>query len=383
MTTRLFAFRERVRECIGEVASRDEISRKSCRLVAGVTRGGSDESDPGYAEVDVSNRLSRITGLLVMLLLGSVGSDVKAEEKLELRLRLGKGEVYRLRLTVEQHVVQTPAAPPARAGGKESATPQAAQSVDQSVGVGYTMSVDDVDADGAMTITTKYDSVVFRQKGPAGATEYDSTKPPKVVPPSAKAFAALPGLSFRQTVTAGGTVRSVEGLDEMLAEIVRRLELPEGPARASMLKALGEQFGEGAMKQNLQDLFAIYPPGPVAVGETWARKVVVSRGFPLVIDSTYTLKGRSGGVAEVAMNARLAPNTDAAPVELGTGRMTYALSGEQHGVVRIHEATGWTQSLTTEQDVSGTLTLDTPGDKDAAIPVTVKSRVVVEPVEAK
>jgi hypothetical protein len=289
--------------------------------------------------------------------------------------------VYRLRLTVEQHVEQKPA-PSARAGRgqKQSATPQAAQSIDQSVGVGYTMSVDDVDADGAMTIATRYESVTFRQKGPAGTTEYDSAKPPKVVPPSAKGFAVLPGLAFRMTVTPAGTVKSVEGLDEMLAEIVRRLELPEGPARASMLKALGEQFGEAAMKQNLQNLFAIYPPGPVAVGETWGRKVVVSRGFPMLIDATYTLKGRSAGVAEVAMDAKLLPVADAGPVELGTGKMTYALTGEQHGTARLDEATGWTRSLTTEQDVSGTLSLDTPGDKDAAIPISVKSKVVVEPI---
>jgi hypothetical protein len=304
-----------------------------------------------------------------------------AQEKVELRLRVKKGDVYHLRLTVDQHVEQTPAA--AIAGRKQPATPQAPQSIEQSLGIAYTMTVDDVSPDRAMTLATKYDSVAFRQRGPSGAIEYDSTNPPKAVPPSAKPFSVLPGLAFRMTVGAEGTVKSVDGLDEMLAEIVRRLELPEGPAKASMLKTLSERFGEPAMKQNLQNLFALYPPHAVAVGETWRRKVASGGGLPLLVESTYTLKGRTGGVAEVKIESKITPDPNAAPLDAGTGKLTYSLSGGQHGSAQIDEATGWTRSLTTEQEVSGTLTLDTPGDKDTAVPITVTSKVVLEPVEGK
>jgi hypothetical protein len=323
-------------------------------------------------------------GALCLTLIGTASSPAFAQDKLELRLRLKKGDVYHFRLTVEQHVVQTPAAPaPAGAGQRKAAPPAPPQAIDQTLGIGYTMSVDAVGPDGAMTLSTRYDSVLFRKKGPAGAIEYDSANPPPAVPPSAKPFSVLPGLGFRMTLTPDGTVRAVEGLDEMFAEMVKRLELPDGPAKASMLKALTEQFGEAAMKQNLQNLFALYPPAPVAVGEKWERKVVVSKGFPLVIQNAFTLKGRSGGVAEVAIDARLLPNPDAAPVEMGTGRMSYALSGEQHGSAKVDEATGWTRSLATEQEVSGSLTLDTPGDKDADVPISLKSKIVIEPVEGK
>ena len=43
------------------------------------------------------------------------------------------------------------------------------------------------------------------------------------MPSSARAFAVLSGLGFRMTITPGGEVTSVEGVDEMLAEVVRRL----------------------------------------------------------------------------------------------------------------------------------------------------------------
>ena len=102
-----------------------------------------------------------------------------------------------------------------------------------------------------------------------------------------------------------------------------------------------------------------------------------------MIDGNYALKSRAAGVAEVTLDAKVSANAEAGAAELGTGKMTYDLSGEQHGSARIDEATGWTRSLTTEQDVSGTIRFDTPGDKDSAIPVSVKSKVVMEPAGPK
>src|SRR3954469_9609987 len=84
-------------------------------------------------------------------------SAAAAQEKVELRLRLKKGDVYRLRLTVDQHVVQTPAPPAAAGPGQKQPAAQAPQSIDQSLGVGYSMTVDEVDAAGAMTVGTKYE----------------------------------------------------------------------------------------------------------------------------------------------------------------------------------------------------------------------------------
>jgi hypothetical protein len=326
-----------------------------------------------------------LVGLSLALLLARAGAAA-AEEKLELHLRLKKGQEYRLRLTVDQHVVQTPP-PPSPAGNRpqrqqqRQQPPPQPQAIEQTLAVGYTMSVEDVDAGGAMTLATKYDSVLFRQKGPAGVVEFDSKNPPKQLPPSAKAFAALPGLGFKMTVTSEGAIKSIDGLDDMLAELLRRLDVADGPARANLQKVLTEQFGEAAMKQNMQNLFALYPPRPVAVGESWGRKLVVAKGFPLVIDGTYTLKSRDNGVAEIALDAKVSPNADAGGVDLGTGKMSYELSGTQRGSAKVEEATGWTRSLTTEQDVAGTLRFDTPGDRDAAIPVTMKSRVVLEPAD--
>jgi hypothetical protein len=93
-------------------------------------------------------------------------------DKLELRLRLKQGDTYKVKVTVQQHINQT-----ARAN---------AQATEQTFAVAYRMSVDNVDAAGNMRAATTYDTVQFRQKGPAGAVEYDSADPPKQVPQAAR-----------------------------------------------------------------------------------------------------------------------------------------------------------------------------------------------------
>jgi hypothetical protein len=288
----------------------------------------------------------------------------QAQEKLELRLHLTKGETRHVITTVEQHINQT-------VGPNRQAT-------DQTFAVGYVMSVEQVDADGNTKLATKYESVRLSQKGPAGALEYDSANPPKQVPQGAKPFAALVGLGFTATVTPSGKVTAVEGLDAMFAELLRKLELSDGAAKAAVQKLLSEQFGEQVMKENVENMFALYPDAPVSVGDSWRRRVVVSKGFPVIIEGTYTLKGRSNGTAEVETRATLSPNEAAGPVELGTGRMSYELKGEQSGSARIDEATGWTRSMTTTQLVSGTLRFQAGGTPETSSPITIREKVTVE-----
>jgi hypothetical protein len=305
-------------------------------------------------------------GLLVAVLLCA---PARAQDgKLELRLRLKQGETYRVRTTVDQRINQT-------TGPNQQAT-------EQTIGLGYSVAVKEVDGAGNMKVTTRYDSILFRQKGPSGAVEYDSQAEGKQVPPAAKAFAALTGLEYGATLTPTGQVKAVEGLDAMLAEMVRKLELPDGPTKAAVQKVLAEQFGEDAMKRNVQSLFALYPEQPVAVGDSWQRKVVVTRGFPVIIEGAYTLKGRQDGIATVEVKAALSPNEAAGAVDLGTGKMSYDLKGEQSGTVQIEESTGWTRSLATEQLVSGTIRFQGAGGAaEVTSPITIQEKVTLEAVK--
>ena len=146
-----------------------------------------------------------------------------------------------------------------------------------------------------------------------------------------------------------------------------------------------------AMKQNLQTMFALYPDGPVAVGESWQRKVTTSKGMPAVLEAVYTLKNRSSGVCTIELHAKVSPNPDAPPVEMGTGKREYELSGEQRGTMVVDEASGLPRKMTTTQVVSGTMTYKTtaygnsPGGRrsdsgETTSEISVKEKVWLEPL---
>src|SRR5688500_7821157 len=133
----------------------------------------------------VARRVAAVLALVAVAVLTSSSAPAADDaEKLDLKLRVKKGDAYRVGLVIDQDIAQT--APGA-------AQPQAMK---QKIGMGYRMEVQDLDAEGKATLRTTYDDVSFRQEGPAGVIEFDSSKPAGEVPLAARGFAALAGQQF-------------------------------------------------------------------------------------------------------------------------------------------------------------------------------------------
>lgn len=319
----------------------------------------------------VARRLAAVLALVAVAVLTSSSAPAADDaDKLDLKLRVKKGDAYHVGLVIEQDITQT--------------TPgaQQPQSMKQKIGMGYRMEVQDVDAEGTATLHTVYDDVSFRQEGPQGVVEFDSSKPAGEVPQAARGFAALAGQRFTIVLTRDGKVTEVRGVQEMLDAIVAKLDLPPGPTRDGMAKMIKEQFGETAMREQMQNLFAFYPAQPVGVGESWTHNVRISMGFPMVLENTYTLKGRKDGVATIAVATKLSPNPDAKPMTLGEVTIAYDLSGTQSGETTIDEATGWTTGATLKQDIGGEMTM-TAGGNAQKVPLAIKSDVTLTSTKAE
>ena len=301
------------------------------------------------------------TGFVVLWMLGWVSVPALGQEKLDLRLRLKKGDVHRINVTLDQTIQQD------MQGLKQQQR--------QSITITYTFAVNDVDPQGASTIAVKYESVAFHAKMPGGNVDYDSANPPAQVPAMAGGFAGLVGQGYTMKIRADGQVSEVKGLDQLLAALLAKMNVPEGPARAAAERALRQQINEQNMKSNLQTVFAPYPDHPVAIGESWMRKTEISLGFPLVIESTYTLKARQGGVATIEVAGKAWSPADAAPVDLGQMKMSYKLTGDQGGSLTIVESTGWTQTADISQKLGGEAKLRVPNQPEQSVPVNIESKM--------
>jgi hypothetical protein len=289
---------------------------------------------------------------------------VHAAEPIVLKLTPVAGETQKLKATVEQKVTQTINGNP--------------QSLTQSIGLGYTFATQAVAEDGVATVKVTYDTVSFKQVSPLGNVEYDSTNPPAQINPLAKGFAALAGQTFTMKVTSLGKITEIQGLDAMIDGIMKKLDIPEGPSKATIEKSIRVQFGEDALRDNMESLLRIYPDKPVSVGDTWATKISLSKGFPMVLDNTFMLKDAAADVATVGLTSKLATNPDTAPIDMGNRKLTYNLTGEQSGTIKVDRKSGWVKSAEMTQKVAGDMTADAGAGRINKTPMSIETKVTLE-----
>ncbi len=310
----------------------------------------------------------RVFGVLMAILtVCFVTSCIKDKEKIQLRLCLQAGESYNSRMVAEQKISQT--------------IQGQSQDILQTIGTGYTFDVEDVDFDGSITVKVTYHSILFKQDGPMGKFEYDSSNPPVAIPPMAMGFNALVGQSFTMIISPEGNVKDIYGVDEMLSNMIEQLDLPDFPMMDDLMKNLKGQFGDEALKENMEKMMAVFPDSPVGIGDRWTKRLVLSRGFPMILDNTWTLKARKDGLTIIEVRSVVKPNEEAPPIDMGIMKLNYELSGEQKGTMEIQEVTGWLVQGELTQKFSGQVEMEGATQLGASMswPISIESVIRFEP----
>jgi len=274
------------------------------------------------------------TGVFVVLVLSSI---LSAGEKVQYRLRLKKGRKYYCKSVVEMEIAQI--------------LQGNVQQTKQTMGFGYDFDVEDVNTNGDMLVKWTYKLVQFKQESPAGVMEYDSSSKDSHPNAQARPVAALLGESFWVKLTPRGRVRQIKGLEPMYANIAKKL--PQGPINQQMLNSLKQQFAQETLKEMIEVGTAIYPNRAVGVGDSWGNKSAVSQGFPMVVQNKWVLKHREGGKATIEVSGAIKPNPKAKPMELGSTKIVYEISGKQNGQIELEESTGRIINSSIKQVLAG------------------------------
>ena len=307
-------------------------------------------------------RITRITSCFIVFC--AVTLSARAEP-IQLKLKPAKGDVQRMKVTSDQKITQTIDGKPVE--------------MTQTLSLGYTLTTGDVTADGVATVKVSYDSVTFKHQSAMGLVEYDSAAPPPAqLHPMVKGFAALAGQSFTMKITPTGRVTQATGLDGMVDAILKKLDIPEGPSKAAAEKSIRAQFGEDAIRESMETLLAIYPDKPVSIGDSWIRKVTVTRGLPITSENVFTLKTVGDGIATLDVKGKLGSNPDAPPLDMGQLKVSYNLSGEQTGTMKLNSETGWVKAADFVQKLGGEVKQDAGAGRVTNRPFNIETRMTVE-----
>lgn len=311
---------------------------------------------------------------MAMMILSVAISFVYAEDKVDLKLRLEKGQSYKMKMSQE---LKINIMIPGQQGQQQPMT------MNQKNEMKTIYTVEDVQEDGTLVLKVTYDAMVFKMENPDPnqTIEYDSTDTSTAVGPMASILDAVVGQSFTITITSDGHVKEIQGADALLGRIQEKInELPEGPERAGMETQFKMQYGDEALKANTENSFNMYPDNPVGIGDTWQRKTTMNQGFPMVVDSIYTLKERKDGIATIDIFAMIQPDRDTGPTEMGSVKLQYNISGSLTGVMEMQEATGWPIRSNQNLRLSGSITVQSPEmQQPMSIPMSITGTVTAEP----
>ena len=196
----------------------------------------------------------------------------------------------------------------------------------------YRIEVQDVDAAGHATLHVTIEDMATTIDVPSswGSSE----QPEETIAVLAK------GLSFDVRLTAEGKVQQVDGADGVVNAIAESLQRP-GLDRDKSRRVVEQQFSAESIQEMFENLFAYVPSAPVAVGGEWEDTQYHATGMPFRSDFRYALISVEGGVARIDYEATIRPHNTKATVALG---MPFNFSGEEHGSLRVTEATGWIES---------------------------------------
>ena len=309
-----------------------------------------------------------ITVALALLINSGIA---RAEDKVDLKLRLDKGDKITQRITTRQEVQM-----------EMMGTPQETKT---DTTIEYTLEVEDKDESGTLSVAYTYDVLKFEQKNPMGPSEsYDSTNPEAATGMIAKTFAALLDQTLTMKIHPDGSVTDVQGVEALLNRITGSLDFPDPAIKQMVIDQLDSQFGAAGMKQMMEQALGFLPDEPVGKGDSWTHEVKVPGPLPIILITKYKVKGIRDGMVILDVSGAVKKNAEPGVIEMGPMKMQIELSGTQSGTMSLNQATGMVRESALKQEFTGTMTpTGMPGDipPGMEMPMTIESTVRLEEVD--
>jgi hypothetical protein len=194
------------------------------------------------------------------------------------------------------------------------------------------------DSAGDLLFEMHYDKIHLYTRNDGVETELDAANAATSDDPIEKALGALVDTRIVARVSPAGVVRSVTGYREMTDRIMTGFSYMAPDAQAEARKKIEQLIGNGIVRQNMDQLFRIFPDSAVHIGDRWKLSTPQQGELNLNAESMFTLKGIDDGIAHLTSEGKL--SGDSTAVQLKGYAVTPDLKGTQEGEYEMDTHTG-------------------------------------------
>ncbi len=267
-------------------------------------------------------------------------SNLSVAQPVKLRLNLSDGTSYKVLSVMENDITQT-------IMGVEQSTTQKYEFV-------YIYDVTDVESNGDMAMNLIFESVKASVQTPQGSEEYDSEDENSSPGMQTMAYAAMDDQQLQMVMTDRGEINEIGGIDKLLDNMLDMYNVNDPAQRQQVRATLENQISDESLKSQMTGISVVFPEKAVSVGDGWATTTQSQMSFPMMINSSYTIKSITDKSVEIAVNASV-KTLDGEPMSMQGMEMVVSLEGTQSGVLVIDRDTGWTISSTITQEIGGSM----------------------------
>ena len=284
----------------------------------------------------------------------------------ELKLKLEKNKIYKLHSTSEQNIVQTVN------GNQQTIESKSA----------YDISIKMIDATSSFIVTEVHLDTMSTSSNSMGKT----TKMSSANAGDIKSKEAGDIVSFIMNKMSKTAIYAKLDFTGKVIEIINKKMLSDMILKDTASMTLTGMIASGIIAQvknmvnesaysSLIELFTYNLPGKsVNIGETWTLPGITNAGgMTLDITTSSKLDKVSGNNANVIAESKIKAAANAAPMEVGGGKITYDdISGLSKSDIVIDISTGLVIQSTSKSHVTGNLGFSMPG-VSLQIPMDINS----------
>lgn len=189
----------------------------------------------------------------------------------------------------------------------------------------------------------------------------------------------LIGKPFRLVIAAGGHIKSVNGLDELITGAVKSIALNDSLKRLQASAQIAQLLGPNAIRNLLEQGLAIFPDKPVSTSDQWTTINKSVTPYPVQLNTVYRLFNESATGYEVYGDGTMSSDTTAKAEYINGVKMKYMLTGTTLADIRIDKESGWITEAQIRQWVSGEIRIsdDQKSSADMAIPIMFNTEITI------